>query len=619
MAIDVGAGLVSSSVGASAVGLAITASTFTTVIVFVPLVFLDNGQIRVYMEDSGAAISLCLLASLLIALTLIPLAASRILRNARIRTSPRIERMGSRYGRVLDWSLRNRTAVMLLLLAGLTVTYYGPIKSTGGQNTAASNTRQVKIKLMLDGDYNIDRAEPYLVALERILEQHREELDVEHIYVQSRNNDGNVQLFLKAEHKPTTEITERVRELVPEFPGGTFMVGKDDFATSPETSTMTLKVSGRDPEILRTYAEQLQERVRGLPDIRDVVMESGRGKPEVRVVVDRTLASTYGVPPALVAQTVAFAFRGYELPEIREGDKEVDVWIQLEEEDRRTLEDLNQVTLTTPADTRIPLGAIARLEHAPAYHGIERERGRRYVELTVESTEESITDVRERISTVLDNFFLPVGYQVSYGDAFVTFQEGQDSIKQAMGMSVALIYLMLGALFESFLLPITILVSVPLAFMGSYWLMWLSDTPMDVAAYIGLIILIGVVVNNAIVIVDRISARRDEHARETPATVRAAIVAAAEDRFRPVIMTAATTIIGLLPLALGDTSIGGSLSFYPMGRVVIGGMVTATLLTLFIVPVLYSLTYELGRFLAALVPKRILPDPEPPAEGTPQM
>ncbi|MBZ0252313.1 MAG: efflux RND transporter permease subunit, partial [Candidatus Methylomirabilis sp.] len=588
--------------GAQKVALAVTASTLTTVVVFLPLIFLDRGEIRVYMEDSGAAINLSLLASLAIALTFIPLVSSRILRGGNIHRSATIERVGRAYGRLLALCLRRRLPVMILLALALAATYYFPVKSLGAQAQAEDNDRQIKVKLEVSGDYNLDKAEEYLLAFEEVLEKHREELDVEHLYVQSRSNEGAIHLFLEKQHAPTEALKERVRALIPEFRGGGFRIVQDDWSSRPETTTLSLRITGEDADVLREYAVLLGSRLQGVEGIRDVILETGRGKQELRIVVDRTLAAAQGIAPATVAQTIAFAFRGRDLPKIQEREREVDVFIQLREEDRRTVQDLRRITLPNLAGRPVPLGAVARFEEAPGYHSIDRSHGKRFLKIVLESDKETITKVRERVSDILDDFRLPTGYQVSYGDAFVTLGENQSAFKEAMLMSLILIYLLLGAMFESFLLPITILMSVPLAFMGSYWLMYLVGTPMDYSAYIGLIILVGIVVKNAIVIVDRIEGREREGMGGAEA-----IVTASMDRFRPVLMTALTTILGLLPLAFGTQSMG-SLQFYPMGRVVMGGMVSSTFLTLFVIPVAYSLTRELGAALRSALP-RLRPRP----------
>ncbi|MCA9774789.1 MAG: efflux RND transporter permease subunit, partial [Myxococcales bacterium] len=487
--------LVAARDGASKVALAITASTLTTVIVFLPLVFLDRGEIRVYMEDAGAAISLCLMASLLVALTIVPLAAGRVLGRARSRPHPFINAVARAYARSLAWSLRSRLAVVLLLALTLAATYWWPVKATGAQASAESNARSVKIELEVDGDYNLDRVEDYFLAFEKILDAHRDELDIEHLYVQSRTNQGAIHLFLTKDHAPTDAIKDRVRALIPTYRDARFRIVADDWSGRPESSVLGLRLTGRDPDLLREYANVLASRVRGVEGIRDVHIETGSGKEEVRIVIDRTLAANQGLPPGGVAQAIAFAFRGRELPKITESEKEVEVYIQLEEKDRRSLEDLKQLELETLTGTRVSLGTVARFETSSGYHTINREHGKRYIEVNLESDRTSMTEVRRRVASILDDFRLPVGYQVSYGDAFVSLEENQSAVKNAITMSILLIYLLLGSLFESYLLPITILVSVPLAFMGSYWLMYVLGTPMDYAAYIGLIILIGIVVN----------------------------------------------------------------------------------------------------------------------------
>jgi HAE1 family hydrophobic/amphiphilic exporter-1 len=234
------------------------------------------------------------------------------------------------------------------------------------------------------------------------------------------------------------------------------------------------------------------------------------------------------------------------------------------------------------------LGAVASFTEAPGFGSIHRHDRESIVQLLATLEEEGIEQVRDRVSARLADLPLPRGYRIGFGDRFKELEEMKSDELFAAVLAIAFVFLLMGILFESWLLPLAVLASLPFAFVGATWALALTGTTRDVMAMVGMVILIGVVVNNAIVLVDAINRLRREGLARADAIVRAG-----RERLRPILMTALTTIGGLLPLALGTAQVAG-VSYAPLARPVIGGLLTSTLVTLVLVPTAYALLDDLG-------------------------
>jgi HAE1 family hydrophobic/amphiphilic exporter-1 len=297
----------------------------------------------------------------------------------------------------------------------------------------------------------------------------------------------------------------------------------------------------------------------------------------------------------VAARTIAFGLQGYALKRMKTEDREIDVQVQLEREDREDVSKLKDLQLLTEDGRLIPISVVARFLESPGQQIIRRSEGKRTVTVRAQTSGQALGILKKEIEQVVAAVRLPPGYSAELGQGMMDLDKTKKAFQGALLLSILLIYFLLGGLFESYIHPFTILVSVPLALIGSYWVMYLTGSAMDVAAFIGLILMVGIVVNNAIVIVDHVNrVRRTGRDREE------AMLQAGQDRIRPVLMTAATTILGLLPLAFGGSGIGGVVMFAPLGKAVMGGLALATLLTLFVVPVFYTYVEDFSQALERL-------------------
>ncbi len=588
-----------SRTGSRDVALAILASTLTTIIVFLPLVFMDLGVMKVYTQEVGTAISLSLVASLFVALTFIPLIASRLPKEKRKR-SRFLDALVAGYRRRLTWVLRHRSQVSCFLLILIVLTILIPMKRVPQKGESGGDVRRVMVELRVKGVQERERLLEPMKEIEEALEEKRDELDIEHILSRSGYMSGRsrINIFLREDERArikTDEARRRILAALPEIPDVEYRLPEPGGPSGGTQDEVGVLVKGEDPALLDEIVDEVMDRLGRIDGILQVDSDTAPGFDEIQVNVDRSLAKKHRVSPMVAAQTIAFGLRGYALKKMKAEDREIDVQIQLEEEDRADFSKLKDLQLLTEEGQLIPISVVARFVESPGQQVIRRSEGKRTVTVRAHTSGQALGILKGRIEKVVEEIRLPQGYSVELGQGMEDLEKTKKAFQGALLLSILLIYFLLGGLFESYLHPFTILVAVPLALIGSYWVMYLTGSALDVAALIGLILMVGIVVNNAIVIVDHMNRmRRSGRDREE------AILQAGQDRIRPVLMTAATTILGLVPLAFGGSGIGGVVMFAPLGKAVMGGLALATLLTLFVVPVFYTYVEDVGQALTRL-------------------
>jgi HAE1 family hydrophobic/amphiphilic exporter-1 len=589
--------------GATEVSLAITASTLTTIIVFIPLLFMEKGELQIFMREMGMAISFGLLASLLIAMTLIPLATSKLLKPGGIGRSRMLRKLTERYRSALKWTLSHSWSMLLIVIAIVAVSYLVPFKSVQARGNPPSPARRARVEIEMLRGQDIEAATDIFEKIEAILLEHKRELEIKYIFAFTSFHSSRNFIWItftdpEEAMLETGELANKIRDLMPPLAEARIHVSKADVeGTSSEVS---LVLKGEDTDVLKQLATDLSLEIKNIDSVTGVRTDVETELDEIRVKVNEHALKQHGISPMNVAQTLAFALKGTSLPELKADEKEFEIYAQLEEADRENLHQLRNLQIQSIQGNTVPLGTVAGFQMARGVDAIKRSGGKHLIKVNITTDKEALTLTRKKLDEIIAAFPLPPGYVIEYGSEIEEFLKNQRMILMALIFSIILIYIVLGALFESFIQPLCIMLSVPLAFVGTYWVMYVLNTPMDHAAYVGLVLLIGIVVNNAIVIVDHINTlRRSGMSR------REAIVQGGVDRFRPVVMTAATTIVGGLPMAMGtQTLFGGEVMFAPLARAVGGGLFSATFLTLFVIPHFYgyfdSLRMLLSRLLAAV-------------------
>lgn len=595
--------------GASEVALPILASTATTLCVFIPLVFLRSGGgfFANYLREIGTTVCIVMVASLLVALTVVPMVAALLLARETPRAGGWLPRLALGYSRVLRFTLHHRLVFFVLagfLLYGSWV-LFGTIERSFGSRAEA---RQLTLKVDTPRNYSIEDTRRLFDDLYALVDTRRAELDIADISysynrgtgrVRGRGDGKELELYLVEEEEAqlsTTEVRDRVRELLPVVPGVELSIGQSERRHS--SGGLQLELSGDDPAVLELLGREVAAQFAHLPGVSDVDLSLESGDDEVHVQVSRERALRLGLSSEAVANTVSSALSSRALLTLDSDDREVDVVLKTAEGERETLGQLANLAVHGPQG-ELPLQAVADFETRSGPRSIEREN--RVSKLTITCNTSSPVMARRAMfgaMQMMGAMSMPPGYNWSFGRWDRMRQQDEAGAGFALLFALLLVYMLMASLFESFGHPLSIMAAVPFAFIGVGVVMKLAGQPRDNFTELGFIILIGVVVNNAIVLIDHINRLREEGLEPFEA-----IITGGRHRLRAILMTAVTTILGLLPMVapilfpqwFGPLE-GRAATWAPVGLVILGGLTTSTFLTLLVVPTLYSLVEDVGAF-----------------------
>ena len=376
------------------------------------------------------------------------------------------------------------------------------------------------------------------------------------------------------------EVEKDIRRRLEVPPGVSLQVNREN---AEQDSRVNVTLYGEDTQVLMGLAEEVERRMESIPGLLSVNTDMDRGGTELQVRLDREQAQRYEVNPWEISSTISYALRGTNVNKFRTDDgREVDIRVQFESYDDQNLQDLRNMTFSTAGEHEVPLESLADFYVERTLGGIKRENRRTMLTVSARASKDSAQELFAQVDRAMKGFEMPRGYNWNKGDRFVRLEEQNESMTFAVMMSVIFVFLLMGILFESFVLPLSVIVSIPFSFLGVYWVLYLTDTPLEVMSMIGSIILIGVVVNNAIVLVDLANRLRASGKSRFDA-----LLEAGRHRFRPILMTTFTTAFGLLPMAVGNSKMIG-LAYAPLGRTMMGGLLASMVLTLMLVPLFYT-------------------------------
>jgi len=572
--------------GVKDVGLAIIAGTTTTIIVFAPLIFGAQTEITIFLTHVAVTIIVALIASLLIAQTLVPMLAARIAVPPQPKPGAWISRLTARYMASLEWMLGHRwwtaLGISLVCLIGAAPLMLDLVKFDMFPREAG---RRLFLPYHVEGQHSLQRVEQSVNKIEDYLYANQEDLNIRSVYSYFDQGRAESTLLLTSDDdatRSTKEIIRLIEEGLPQI-----AIGKPSFSFDQQGGGdgFTVQISGDSTEVLNDLSVGIARSLESIEGLRDVRSDGELGNKEVRVVVNRTQAANVGLSTAAIAQAVSIALRGENLREFRSDSGEVSVRLAFRENDRQNIEQLANLPLYTPDGRRISLGAVASFHTGWSPDSIRRTDRQTAVILSANLEDDvSTDDVRPRVNSLMEQIELPPGYSWKEGRGFERQDETASMMVTNLILGVACIFLVMAALFESLILPFSIILgSIVFSILGVFLFFALTGTTFSFMAMIGIMILIGVVVNNGIVLVDHIN-----NLRQAGVARDKAIVIAGGDRLRPILMTVATTIVGLAPLAVGTTQVGGDgPPYYPMARAIIGGLAFSTVVSLLVVPTLY--------------------------------
>jgi HAE1 family hydrophobic/amphiphilic exporter-1 len=599
--------------GTSEVALPITLATATTMVVFLPAALMSSGTTQFMMIRMVTPVCVSLLASLFVALILIPLAVAFVLdRDMFADAKPGSwqallfaadrwwkAKLGwlydhtfgwlqTLYGKLLRLSLRRRMDVVLISLLAMASLVVPMNPETGVRRALDENMggRQVRFVYTMPQDVTLEEADVFFRELEQWFAAHRAEWNTSGEFIQVEYGFASVSLFFEPPRDgdpPYRETGKQIFEQLPEPPG---WEKRSDFSESDgaRNTNFPVFIYGDDHRSVQDVKEALTLELAKVDGVVSVLgsQRDDRQREELAISLDPVMSERLGISAGMVGNTIGYALRGSPLPRFHGEDREIDVWIRYQEEDREELDDLLEFKVPTKAGTTVPIRTVTNKDVQKGETVLVRNNKRVAALIELELDPER----RQEAITALQGFL--GAYELPPGVSFDSDQEARDlgqsnrDLILAMLLAVVFIFLIMGFLFESFVLPLSVLPSIPLSFVGVWWFLYLTDSDLDALAGIGLLLLLGVVVNNAIVLVDFINGARAQGLDRTEAIVEAGI-----QRFRPIFMTALTTVGGMIPLAFADAPAEG-IPYGPFGKTLVGGMTTSTILTLVVVPVSYT-------------------------------
>ncbi len=609
--------------GAGEVGLAITMSTLTTIVVFLPVSLVEGGG-QFFLLRLAIPVCVSVAASLLVALVFIPLSVYLTLPNGKAEKEPGLRArlnaglvailravyensfgwLNRAYNRLLSFFIGRRVELVILLVLVFWVSGFFPANLTPGwvpvKNVTFVDRQEeelsgFEISVEMPDNATIEETEEWFLAAERVVESKQEELDLAGWFHFHRKTDGVLQGWFNSPRTndiTAKEATEIVKKALPRKPGMKLYLGDNaETAEGSGQSIYTFTLHGEDVDLLENVGKELEAFLVRVDGVLGIKGTDDRASNELALVVDRQRAQRLGVNPEVVAGVVGFALRGTPLPKYRREDKEVPVRIRFQESDRESLTELADFYVPTEDGRVLPLAALTepKILPAPSYVIRQNKRVTRSIILELEQGKEEET--RKRLAMLQAGIDLPEGVTFGADVQRQEFDEDLAGLIFALALSVVFIYLLMGFLFESFVLPLSIVLTIPLSVIGVYWIHYIGGYDIDFLGVVAMVLLVGVVVNNGIVLIDYVNRLRNQGmARQE------ALLTATSRRFRPIMLTAITTIGGMVPLAFaGANSIG--LSYTSFSLTLIGGMTTATLLTLLVVPVFYTLFDDAREYL----------------------
>ena len=567
--------------GSREVALAVLAATLTSIIVFLPLIYNRPSEMNIYVRELSLTVCLTLLASLFVSQTLIPLAMAH-----GLKASPRpkgriLLALESLHLRLLELNLRRRWLTPVIGLAISASAVYPFLKVE--KNFGASHSEMfVQVGMIASEELSLDRREEIVNRVEAALFPHQRELRAKSIYSFWSEQWSMTRLYMEEGHaneKSMAVTRRRLRELLPEIPGVRLEVqDQGPMWRQDRGKRIAFQLVGEDSEVLTRLGQEAKSRLAEIPGLLDPFCSLEAGGNELHVDVDRDLASRHQVPLNAPAEVVALTYRGRELSRFRTADGEKRMRLLLDEQEQGSMSQLRNLPLWTEEGERIPLASVAGFRLVPGPEDIERDNrmtncwvGARYEEGTRE-------EYLPRVRAVLESMAFPLGYEWTFSNWERHRQEQSRAFLTDLLLALLLVFAVMASLFESVRQAVALMVALPFALAGAAWTLFLFKIDFDQPAGIGLLLLIGVVVNNGIVMLEHINQYRRAGLPRHEAMIRGG-----RERLRPILMTAITTLVGLVPMAVQRPSLG-DVYYYSMAYVLMGGLMVSTFLTLVLLP-----------------------------------
>lgn len=600
--------------GTGEVMTSVTASTLTTIAVFLPIA-LSGGMTGMMFREFCITIVALLLSSLIIALTLVPLlcymllGASKVSKAAsagsdELKATTIVEKPLMRtYRKSLNFLITHRWAGIGVTLA-ICVISVASIAAAGMELIPETDQGQVSVSISMPNGSTMEDTAAIQDRIAGIVMDTVPE--TEQIYystgdstsIMSSASGASVTVSLvdlDKRDRSAQEVTKQLRRDLADIAGCEITVSASESMGMSTDSDISVELTGSDYDQLADTANDLVQKIEAIPDAINVESSAGEQTPRVAVKVRRENASRFGLTPAAIGGLVRGELTGSTATTLRMNGEEYDVTVSGDEDVATSLDSLRSMQLPTATGGNVPLSSVADVYTELSPQSIVRKNQKETVTITGESESGDANAITEKVNALLDSYEAPEGVEIGNGDTMASqMAETTGSLMLALAVAIALVYFILATQFNSFALPVAIMLILPIGLLGSMILLAPTGNHVSMVALLGVIILAGTVVNSSIVLIDYTLQRRERGEDKNTA-----ILNACPRRVRPVLMTALTTILGLVPMVFSGGE--GSEMMKPMGIVMMTGMVVSTIATLFITPVYYSLTDSVAERLKKLV------------------
>ena len=608
------------------VWVSVIATTLVICAVFVPLTML-TGIAGILFKELGWIVTIVCCTSTLVAISLVPMLCSKLLKARTVKVDKEgnlivekkdtkklsyentvvrfLDKLDAAYANLLRWCLTHKKLTMLGIVAFFGISLIPVIAGKIGTDFMATpDNGRLTINVELLQGTRVEETAKFARMLEKRFVQlvpetknisttcgSNEDAGLSALFSSTRNN--TIQMRFNADKKYTrersiTEIAEVLRKEIASYPEvSDFKVASSSGGGMGGQSTVDVEIYGYDFDVTSSYAAQVKKLIEEkIPTARNVDISRDDDRPELKIVVDKVKASRHGLSSSAVASIVRNRVNGMACGYLKEDGDEYNIVVRLKEENRSSIDAIEDLTIPT-AGGNVKLSELVSIQEYWGPPEITRKSRQRFLKVEVTPFETSLGELAAEVEKVLPEIEKPTGVSVILGGAYEDQQESFQNMGLLLLIIVILVYVVMASQFESYAKPFIIMMAVPFAFSGVIWALFITGTSLDMIGALGCVMLVGIVVKNGIVLVDYINLMRDRGHE-----LNEAIALSGQSRLRPVLMTALTTILGMLPMALATSD--GSEMWVPMGIVVIGGLIVSTMVTLVVVPVLYGIMSKHG-------------------------
>ncbi len=587
------------------VWLAVIVTTLTIVAVFFPMTMI-GGMTGIMFRQLGWIVTITVVTSTVTAITLTPMLSSKLLKLQKNIDGkkgqgfdkimvPFFNRFDQWYARVLSWCLHHKSLVSVIALS----IFIGSLFLAGGLNSEfmpEADEGRMNVAIELQTGTRVEKSVVLARKIDKIINEipevrlvstsagTDEEAGMMAIFMSTGSNIVNYIIGLddlEDRERSVWEVGEELRQNLKKFPEIT-NVNMTYGSAALGGNTVDVTIYGYDLDQTTLIANNIHDQIKNIDGATNLKISRGKAKPELRVELDREKMAAVGLNTAMVSTALYNRVTGMTATKYRESGDEYNIRIRFKKEFRNSISDIENIALQTVTGKTVRLGDVGSVEEYFSPPNIGHKRRERIVTVSVTPYKVAMGTLAEEITKVVESMDIPREFMVEVGGAYEDQQEGFADILMLLMLSLILVYIVMASQFESLKMPFIIMFSIPFAFSGVIIALLITNTTLSVIAGLGAVMLIGIVVKNAIVLVDYINLMRDRGY-----DLNEAIVISGKSRLRPVLMTALTTILGMLPLALSTGE--GSEIWAPMGISVIGGLVFSTIITMIIVPIVYRI------------------------------